>query len=126
MWLTQVDAREPDQQEVGLADFVRLALAHGFTVCVTEPELPEKFPDPLYVAVITSAPDGSPEVPKLAAPFTRLKVANVVAPCCNFTVPVGIPENWGATETLNVTSPPTVDGSGLEVIIVVLVALFTT
>ena len=85
-------------------------------------ELPLKFPEPLYAALIRSDPTGSVVVVKLPAPFTRVTVVKTVVPRVNFTVPAGTPVNCGATETVNVTGPPKLEGLSEEPIAVVLVA----
>ena len=86
-------------------------------------ELPLKFPEPLYAALIRSDPTGSAVVVKLPAPFTRVTVVKTVVPKVSFTVPAVTPVNCGATETVNVTESPESDGFSDEVMVVVLVAL---
>jgi hypothetical protein len=58
-------------------------------------------------------------------PFTSVNVFKTFVPMVSFTVPVGRPANCGATETVNVTDPPKVEGFGAELSVVVLVALVT-
>jgi hypothetical protein len=62
------------------------------------------------------------EVEKLAAPPLRVTVPNVVVPSRNRTVPVAVA---GETVALKVTDCLAFDGFRLEVIEVVVLALFT-
>ena len=64
---------------------------------------------------------------KLPVPIAfSVAVPNVVFPSLMLTVPVGIAPVAEVTDTLNVTSCPTFDGFGLELTVVVVLALFTT
>ena len=90
-----------------------------------ETELPVNFPDPPYVAVITSGPWGSVVVVKLPVPFSNVTVPMTVEPRVSFTDPVGTPVNWGVTVIVNVTGPPKLEGFSDELMAVVLVAFVT-
>ena len=60
--------------------------------CVIEPVLPMKYTEPLYVALIGSAPFGNVEVVYDATPPLNVTVPRAVVPRLNVTPPVAIPE----------------------------------
>jgi hypothetical protein len=98
-----------------------------FTACVTVPEeLPTKFPSPPYVAVIECVPTERTVAERVATPpALRAPVAIVVAPSKKLTVPEGVAPG-PVTVAVKVTIAPKVEGFGVAVSAVVLVALLTT
>ena len=90
------------------------------TVAVAPPAEPVWLESPLFVAVIESVPIGSCEVVQLAVPLARVPVQRVVVPRVKVTVPVGVPEPFGAvTVALKVTCVPKFDVAGLTDAVVV-------
>ena len=63
---------------------------------------------------------------KLAEPLTRDFVATAVVPCLKVMEPVGVPPLWPLTVAVNVTCWLTIDGLGLDVNAVAVLARFST
>src|SRR5689334_3730459 len=95
------------------------------TVCVSRPVLPPYTASPAYTADRLLTPSASADVDVVATPDAlSATVASGTAPLRNCTLPVGTPAA-PLTVAVSVTLWPSVDGSGADASVVVLVAMTT-